>query len=79
MFELARHFLELLLIHIKIEPLCGRDPERSRRGQPAGEILSAQREGSLASLAGYFFQLLLVDIKIRIHVLYVVMIFDGFE
>jgi hypothetical protein len=30
-------------------------------------------------LAGYFFQLLLIHVKIRIDVLYVVMIFDGFE
>jgi hypothetical protein len=32
-----------------VEALCGRDPERSRRGEPAAEIPSAV-EGSLADL-----------------------------
>jgi hypothetical protein len=37
----------------RVEPLCGRDPERSRRGEPAGEIPTlseVEGEGSKADV-----------------------------
>ena len=36
----------ILVIGSRVEAFCGRDPEHSRRGEPAAEILSVFCEGS---------------------------------